>query len=54
MAISKGNYQEKIKVTFSLEERPLTYAQKEAGRRLFKKLVAREKLRDGYYRIDRS
>jgi hypothetical protein len=30
-----------VKVTFSLEERPLTFAQKEAGKRLFSSLIAR-------------
>ncbi len=30
-----------VKVTFSLEERPLTFAQKEAGKRLFSRLIAR-------------
>jgi len=40
MASSRNNI-ENIKVTFTLEERPLTFAQKEAGKRLFLSLIAR-------------
>jgi hypothetical protein len=32
---------QEIKVTFTLEERPLTFAQKEAGKRLFSSLISR-------------
>jgi hypothetical protein len=38
--IQKKTLQE-IKVTFTLEERPLTFAQKEAGKRLFSSLIER-------------
>jgi hypothetical protein len=41
MARSKSNITSEIKVTFTLEERPLTFAQKEAGKRLFSSLIAR-------------
>jgi hypothetical protein len=41
MARSIRNNSSVVKVTFSLEERPLTFAQKEAGKRLFSSLIAR-------------
>jgi hypothetical protein len=41
MARSKSDNTSEIKVTFTLEERPLTFAQKEAGKRLFSRLIAR-------------
>ncbi len=41
MAKSTKNNSVKVEVTFSLEERPLTFAQKEAGKRLFSSLISR-------------
>lgn len=41
MARSKNKTLQEIKVTFTLEERPLTFAQKEAGKRLFLNLISR-------------
>jgi hypothetical protein len=41
MARSKNKPLQEIKVTFTLEERPLTFAQKEAGKRLFSSLISR-------------
>ena len=39
--------QEAPQVTFSIELRPLTHEQLEAGKRLFKSLVTRERAKDG-------
>ena len=39
--------QEAPEVTFSIELRPLTHDQLEAGKRLFKSLVSRARARDG-------
>jgi hypothetical protein len=41
MARSINNNSSVLKVTFSLEERSQTFAQKEAGKRLFSSLIAR-------------
>jgi len=41
MARNQGNRPSEIKVTFTLEERPPTFAQKEAGKRLFSSLISR-------------
>ena len=41
MAKYTKNNSVKVEVTFSLEERPLTFAQKEAGKRLFSSLISR-------------
>ena len=41
MARSKNKQLQEIKVTFTLEERPPTFAQKEAGKRLFSSLISR-------------
>jgi hypothetical protein len=41
MARSINNNSSMVKVTFSLKERPLTFAQKEAGKHLFSSLIAR-------------
>jgi hypothetical protein len=41
MARIQNKALKEIKVKFTLEERPLTFAQKEAGKRLFSSLISR-------------
>ena len=41
MAKSTNNNSAKVEVTFTLEEHPLTFAQKEAGKRFYSRLIAR-------------